>query len=502
MGRILRGSGALALSAVASIGMQLLVVPAAIAAWGAPQYGEWIVISGAVTVFQLADLGLQTYVINSICAAWAKEKIDEFHQILWDALAVQTRIVGALILLVCGVLWLAPVNSWLSLHTINRSTAALALGILSVDLLLNIPLGVVSGIYRATGRFARNAMMGVVQKFGALALTLVMLYYRRGFVSLAATRLLVTLAGVVWLLLDFPRLYPWLRFRLARADLRRGLAMLLPGALFLLIPAADYATNQVSLMIAQHQLSGLEVAGLATHRTIFNSAQMASNFLLLAVWPELTVLYAREDRDKMRQVLGVLTRINCLLVLFVVAGMLAASQWLYPMWTRKSLHFDGVLAVLLAAKTLCWGYWSVSSMILMSINRPSFAAKAAAWSGAIATSLSFALIPRIGIRGAALASLIADLAVSVWFVPRCASTLTGGTYREFLLGPTRTAAAAVLVPALLIGFSMTAIAANPTIRAVLLLGALGSLAVGIRFAFSAEERRVFLGLVRRLAGRS
>jgi O-antigen/teichoic acid export membrane protein len=490
----------MALGAVASIGTQLIMVPAAIAAWGAPHYGEWVVISGAVTVFQLADVGLQTYVINSVCASYARGDLAGFEETIRDALAVQVRIVIALLALLSCFLWLAPVNGWLRLHTVDRFTAAVVLGLLSCDLLLSIPLGVVAGIYRATGRLVRNGMMGVIQRTGLLLIAVALLHLHKSFLWIATARLCVTLSGAIWLRFDLPRLYPWLKIRIAGADLRRGFRMLLPGALFLLVPAADYATNQISLMIAQRQLSGVEVAILSTHRTIFNSAQMASNFLLLAVWPELTMIYARDDKDKMRRLLSLLTRINCFAVLLTVAGLLTAGQWLYPMWTRKSLHFDSGLAGLLAVETLCWGYWSVSSMVLMSVNRPGFVAKSAAWNGAIAVALAFALIPRVGIRGAAMASLIADLAVSVWFIPRCASTLAGTTYGDFLAGPTRTVFLALAIPALLIGGVLLQPAGSAAVRSGLLLAAAGALAAGARFAFDSEERAFAAGMISRLAG--
>jgi O-antigen/teichoic acid export membrane protein len=492
----------MSLGAITVLGMQLVVVPAAISAWGASKYGEWIVVSGAITVFQLADLGLQTYVVNSICASFARGDLDEFHATLRDALAVQTRIVGALISALLFLLCFAPVDRWLNLRTVDRSTAAIALGILSFDLLLSVPVGVVAGVYRATGRFPRNVITGVVQKIGMLVLTVALLYGGHGFISLAVAKLCVTFCGIAWLAFDFPRLYPWLRIRIAGADFGRGFAMLVPGLMFLLYPAADYATNQISLLIAQHQRSGLEVAMLSTHRTVFNSAQMAANFLLLSVWPELTVLYARHDKDKLRQVHATLTKVNCFVVLSVVSGVLLLGQWLYPLWTRKALHFDGVLAALLAAETLCWGYWSVSNMVLMSINRPAFAAKAAAWNGAIATLLSFALIPRIGIRGAAVGSLVADLSVYVWFLPRCAATMTGGTYREFLLGPTRKAGLAILLPVLLVWLATTQQHAGVPVRFGTMFAALAALVVGIRLAFDESERAAFAGLFRRLIGTS
>ena len=499
LGRVLKGTGAMALSSVVGIATQLAVVPAAITAWGASRYGEWVVLSGAITVFQLADLGLQTYVVNSICASYVKGNLTEFHETLRDGLAVQTRIVGGLIACLWAVLWLSPINQWLSLQGVSRQTAALVLGILSFDLLISIPVGVVAGVYRATGRFARNIMMGVAQKLALLLLTIMLLYFQLDFVWLAAAKLLVTLSGIGWLMYDFPRLYPWLRIRVGGANLRRGFAMLLPGALFLLVPAAEFATNQVSLMITQHYSSGVQVAELSTHRTIFNSAQMAANFLLMTMWPELTVLYARDEQHDMRRVHDMLTRINCFVVLLVVAGVILGSEWLYPLWTRKTLHFDGVLAGLLAVETLCWGYWSVSSMVLMSMNRPAFSAKAAALNGAIAAGLGFALIPRMGIRGAAIASLTADVSVYVWFLPMTAAVVTGGTYKAFIAGPTRKIVLALAAPVLLLWVAMINAGNTLPIRVAIFFAAAVALMLGALMVFERSEREAFGSLFLRLA---
>jgi len=76
--------------------------------------------------------------------------------------------------------------------------------------------------------------------------------------------------------------------------------------------------------------------------------------------------------------------------------------------------------------------------------------------------------------------------------------MTGGTYRAFLLGPTRAAVAAMVGPALLIWFAVINQRAGWPIRVAVLSLAAAMFSGGVMLAFDQSEKRTFGAIFRRI----
>src|SRR5687768_531285 len=189
VGRVSRGLGALSLSAGVQIMGQVLVVPVAPYAWGKVRYGEWILLTGLVTFLRLTDLGLQTFVVNRLCASYARGDRDEMQRALHSALRVQVPLVLAVAAVAAISLLVFPIDRALALQTISGNAFYLVAMLLVFELLLGVPMGVVAGIYRATGHLARSAVIGAIQQGAMMAATIALIFFQAGFISVMAGRL-------------------------------------------------------------------------------------------------------------------------------------------------------------------------------------------------------------------------------------------------------------------------------------------------------------------------
>jgi O-antigen/teichoic acid export membrane protein len=444
--RVTRGVGALSLNAAVSTLGQLTIVPIALYSWGKLRYGEWVVLSGLVTFLRLTDLGLQTFVVNRICASYARGDREEMQRSLSSALRVQIPLVFAVLVFIALALSLFPIQQALALQTVSRMAFSLVAMMLVMELLLGVPMGVVAGVYRATGRLARGGVIGACQQFGITALTITLIASHADFVSLAAVRLGIALLVSVWILFDLNRLYPWLHLWPGEGDWRLGARMIGPGLFFMLIPLADYLSTQFSLVILQHSNNGGEVSRLATHRTVVNLAVMASGLLTNAVWPELTALHARNESNQLIKTHRSLARINMWLVAAVTIGMLPFVPLIYPSWTAGRLTIDSWTLGLLITRILLWGIWSASMTVLCAVNKQKAVACVLLGSACITCILSIVLIPRIGISGAALAQLIGDVSITAWLIPLLASREIGDSFRKLVVATARALFLGILVP--------------------------------------------------------
>jgi len=450
--RVGRGFGALSLGAVVNILWELSVVPVALYVWGRFRFGEWILLAGLVQFLKITDLGVQTYVVNKLCASFANGNQDEFRGVFHSALRVQIPLAIFVLVTVAGSLCLFPVDRLIGLHTIASGSFFLVAMLLSTELLLGVPMGVVAGVYRATGNLARAAFLGAAQQFVLLIVTVGLICANSSFVAVAAAQVICAIGMSGWIIHDLNQRYPWLGIWPSVGSWRQGWRMVGPGVFFLLIPLSDFVGTQLTLLITQRSLGAAEVSRLSTHRTIVNFGIMLSALVTTAVWPELSVLNAVGDRAGLVRVHRTLAKLNLWMVGGLMLCLLPLIYLVYPVWTARRLALDSWTLTLMLARLLLWTIWSASSTVLLASNkhyRPSFALFVEAL---LTGALGLYLIPALGIRGAALSALIADVCVCAWVIPRLAIRELGEDLSIFARQSLQ-ALMAIVVPALACGMS-------------------------------------------------
>lgn len=418
--RVGRGFGALSLGAVVNILWELSVVPVALYVWGRFRFGEWILLAGLVQFLKIADLGVQTYVVNKLCASFARGHQDEFRRLFHSALRVQIPLVIFVLAGIAGTLRLFPLDRLIGLQTIaGRSFFIVAL-LLSTELLLGVPMGVVAGVYRATGNLARAAFLGAAQQFVLLIVTVGLIGANSSFVAVATAQVICAISVSLWIIHDLNQRYPWLGIWPYGGSWQQGWEMVGPGVFFLLIPLADFIGTQLTLLITQRSLGAAEVSRLSTHRTVVNFGIMLSTLVTTAVWPELSAFNAVGNKEGLVRVHRTLAKLNLWMVGGLMLCLLPLIYLLYPLWTARRLSLDSWTLTFMLARLLLWTIWSASSTVLLASNkhyRPSVALLVEAL---LTGALGLYLIPALGIRGAALSALIADVCVCAWVIPRLA----------------------------------------------------------------------------------
>jgi O-antigen/teichoic acid export membrane protein len=467
--RVGRGVGALSLGAIVGIAAQLLTVPIALRVWGPLRYGEWVLVSGLVVFIKFTDLGLQTFVVNKLCSSYARGERDEFTRLLHSALKVQLPLVLALLGALLVALRVAPVDAWLKLTTISGVHLGVVIYLLAFELLLGVPMGVIGGIYRASGHLARAAFVGAVQQLGILLAMLALIVLDADFALVALSRVAVSVLVSAFIVWDLQRLHGWLTLAPRRGSWREGLTMVAPGLLFLLVPLADYISNQLPLIAVQRDVGGTAVSLLATHRTLVSVGPMVSALITAPLWPEFTALHATEKPQELKRVFLLLMKINLCVVAAALLVMLPLAYWLYSLWTGGRLHLDAMLLGVLVVRTLLWSIWSAALTLLLSVNRHRAVTIVLVAGSLLAGGLSFALVPVLSVMGAALATLAADLALVSWSVLALAAREAKLSPTE-LLAPLARTCLAIAAPAF-VAFAAWTLVPSTILRLALILPA-------------------------------
>src|SRR5262249_7202375 len=121
--------------------------------------GEWLALSAMVAYLSTLDLGMQTYVVNRLNQFHAVGRMDEYTRVLHTGLLVNVALPSAGFLLSLPVIFLAPLTKWLQLRETGATTAAWVAALLSLQMVYSVGYGMVLGIYRTIGEYARGQMI-------------------------------------------------------------------------------------------------------------------------------------------------------------------------------------------------------------------------------------------------------------------------------------------------------------------------------------------------------
>lgn len=435
--RVLASTVALSVGAVIHILGQIVLVPIGMATWQKERWGEWLSISALVMFLALTDLGVQTHVVNKMAAHFARGKTDKMLHELHSSLRIQGPLAIVVWTLGAIIFYFLPLKSWMGIRTATEIETYLTVIFFSFELLMNVPFGVVNSTYRAAHELPRSALIGTAKRSFEVLILAGLMLLRAPFWAVALGRVLMVLVLYSLVIRDLHRRFSWFKLRPLRGKSRDGLAMLPSGALFLLAALSDYLANQGNLMVIQGALGGIAVAQLATHRTISSMGKIVATQLASAIWPELTALEALGDTERLVRLHRTASKLVAFIAGIPLLAFFPMSAWVYRAWTMRELSLDALILGIFILQTILWGVWYAGWTVLMATNRQGRLVWLLAVNAAVSMTLCVVLVPYLGIRGAAVAMLVADCVIAVWAIPRAACVALGdkplGFFREVFL---------------------------------------------------------------------
>lgn len=447
--RIFAGAVSLWLIALVNVFGQIAVVPIALKYWGPIRWGEWVALTAIVGFLTLSDLGIQAHVVNRMATHHAHGDQRAFLSDLHSSMRIQWPLILGLWLLGSLIAWFLPINRWYSITTVSASILTIILSLSGAEILFGVAFGPVTGVYRATGRLARGSLIAALQRIGFFALPIALIAIHAGFLEITAVRLGWALLFGAVMLIDLRRTTPWFSLAPLTGSLREGTRMLAPSLLFLLANVSEFLAVQGTIMIIQSALGGASVAQFSTHRTLANFSRMLATQLVNASWPELTTLYAKGERGPMIQLHRTMSKLSCVLLGTVTLVLFPIFEWIYSAWTLRSLSLNVPLLSILLAQTLLWSVWNTGYVVLSAISHQGKLSALSLSNGALTVAAAFLLVPRYGIAGAALGSLVVDILITAWAAPLLACKAIGDTWTGYAREVLPTIAIALGIPAAL-----------------------------------------------------
>lgn len=407
--RIVSGFAANGIGQVLNVIIQLASLPLFLNSWGAPLYGEWLLLSTIPAYLAMSDLSLSTAAANEIGMQMAKgneRRALQAFQTAWCGSVLTSVLVVAAGIMAAACL---PITEWLRLSATGHAGAVRILLVLCLQVLVTVQHGVLLAAYRGNLLYARASIISSVRRAAVFAATAAALIVGGDLFCVALASLCATVIVALATLLDLRRRVPWiiLGYRNVTKDSIRTL--LVPSLSFSLMPIAEALSVQGVLTILGLLLGPTAVVVFSSVRTLTRFVNQLTNMVGSTIWPELSRAIGGGDFELAKTIHRRAGRLAFWWSFFTCATLALVGRIIYDHWTTGKVEFDASLFALLLIVVLVNGLWTSSIVVQFSSNQTQRPAFSYFLSTVMALGLTFVLTPWMGLEGAALGLVLAEI---------------------------------------------------------------------------------------------
>ena len=409
--RVFHGS----LTALIGRGLTVLVnvvtLPLTLRYLGKLEFGIWVTVSTSVVMLSVLDLGIANSLTNFIAEASAKDDRPKALSSFATAFWVTIAIVACLL----PLLWLGWSHTdWATLFKLTdpeqithaRLCVAVAAGFFLCTLPLSLGNKVLAG-YQQVHLANYFVMINSVLGFFAIVATIEM---RGSIVTLmtayCASLLVGSIALNAWIFLWH---LPWITPRPRHVRPRMIRDLFGQGFLFFIIQSTGIVVFTSDNLVITHYLGAAQVTPYSFAWRLSNYAGMAQSVMLPSLWPAFTDAYHKQHLEWLRNTYRSVTRKT--LTIVGIAAMLIGvfGKLLIRLWAGGAAVPGTELLWLMAAFNVTMAATTNQAFLLNATGRLRVEALVAVIAASANLSLSIYLVPRIGVDGAVLSTLLSFL---------------------------------------------------------------------------------------------
>jgi O-antigen/teichoic acid export membrane protein len=369
-GRIFRAIGAEGIGQLLNVAIRLLLVPLFLAAWGTQTYGEWLILTAVAGLFSLADMGAQMYFVNRMTEAWVQRKLNEFKDIFSTGIFFFGITSFTLMALATVVLMHPGIPNWLGIESTDSNIVYWVLIIMCLRVLASLPLGLLLGVYRATGAQATSVMYGNLMLIIQLIVSVVVLSTGGSMILMALSEVIGMFLVSFWVIFGLRSHIPAevRLFRLHRPQMGILQQAWSPSLHFLAIQLAMAVMIQGSIIVVAKAMGPFEVVIFSTMRTIAN---VVSRFLAMishSAWPEFTRLYIDNDSKRLQILFQSILFVSTLTGLLYLGVVQFFGSKIFDLWVGGRLPYETWVMLMMALLVVLTNQWTLGGNLLMATN--------------------------------------------------------------------------------------------------------------------------------------
>ena len=430
--RLRKGIASEIFANVTRVIVQVGGVPLFLAFWGSEGYGEWLLLTAILGYLRLSSVGFGQATRNSMAM---EVSVGERDRALgyFQSTSLLFLLIGLIVLIGVGLAALAApaIHDFLNFEILGIDGLQHALLILGCVIAINLQVEVLDAGFRCEGHYGLSTFLIMLSDLVIFALVVAVLLSGGGKVMGLTCYLAGSVFRFVLLRLVLTRYAPWITFGFEKARFETVRTFTLPSLAFMAFPLGQAMSLQGTLIVIGAVLGPSAVV-------VFNTVRMLSRYTVhLTVTfarigsPEIAYAYGKGDMALVRQVHWQVCRLGFWAALLACGFLTVATPWILAIWTQGQIDpWPGVYLTLLAA-VLLWAAHTLAANVLQATNNHQHFAVVFLALGIAGLALAVPLTHKFSLPGAALATLLVELAVLIYVLPR-AARFGGGTVLDLL----------------------------------------------------------------------
>jgi O-antigen/teichoic acid export membrane protein len=412
--RLRKGISAQGFSQVVQIFIRLVEVPLLLSFWGTQRYGEWLMLSAIPVYLSITDGGFTGAACREMAMRSGAEEHKEtavIFQSTWVLLMIVSIATG---LLAFGLVEIAPLESWLGFSSMNAFEVRFTFLLLVAHVLVSFQGDLLNGAFWVTGDYPHSMYLIAFTQLVEFVGFAVVVMLGGGPIKAAAGYLVGRILGTGMMWIGQRRASPWLRPGHINASLTEIKRLAFPAFTSLAFPVGNALNIQGMRLVVGIALGPSAVALFVPMRTLSRLVMQPANIINRLIEPELAVAYGAGNRALFQQIFTISCQFalwGCLGLCFLVGP---GAYWIFPAWTSGMVSMHWPTYLVLLSVVLINSVWYTALMVPYAINSHSrIAPFFALVYGAAAIGCGYICSVKLGIGGAALTLLAAEVAMVV-----------------------------------------------------------------------------------------
>lgn len=418
--RLISGSAASWAQIAVNMIAQLALVPIYLLHWNVKTYGIWLAILAMVNFLSMVDYGHQQFLGYEFLRI-GRENREELSKYLWSGVVFAILISLGQVLLVVIFLFSGALPVLLGESNMPDSalmhSAGIVLLLQSGNWLIVVTVsGLITRVLAPFGYYPRVAWWGFLYAIiNALAPLIAVVLGA----DLLVTGIVASCAVVGYgipMYIDFFGLMRKEQIRFSRPSWKVGYNNFLHSLVLSGKSLFENIRQQGTRLVLAPLSGAAGLAAFATMRTGANVALQGLNTIVNPLMPDLMRFLHQRDQIRTEVAFGTVWIVIIALMSPGVVILQTIIEPLYTLWTRGKIPFDPSLFAILSLSVLVYAVTQPAIAVVIGNNmlKPQLALSCVA--GIIVGGGIFVLVPIVGIVGAGISLLVAEIIVSVGYL--------------------------------------------------------------------------------------
>lgn len=417
--RLISGSAASWAQIGVTMAAQIVLVPIYLTHWSVKTYGIWLAIQGIMSALSMLDLGHQNYMGFEFLRLGRREML-MLCKSLWSALVIGVVISLSQILLMAVFIFtgILPIllgeSGTTDFELMNAAGAALILQGVSWLMVMTIP-GLMVRVLSAFGYYPRLAWWGFIYAIISAVAPLVAVVGGGDLLMASVAFAIGSFLYCTFLYVDLLKLLRKENVKFIKPSLPLGYSNFVKSIPILGKSILENVRQQGVRLVLAPLAGPIGLAAFSTMRTGANVALQGLNTILNPLLPDL--MRFLHDRDQPRSEAAFAT-IWIVVVACMAPGVVILQtvvEPLYVFWTQGKITFDPLLFALLSVGVLVYAVVQPAMAVVIGNNLTKTQFALASVAAIIVFGVLIALVPIMGILGAGLALVIAEVVAAIGY---------------------------------------------------------------------------------------